>query len=65
MIFHCGFTLNIFKNLSTAQMADSESGQTNDFNIGIHSFPAWHSALKALCGKQADKFTCCAFGKGS
>ena len=24
---------------------DSESGQTNDFNIGIHSYPAWRSAL--------------------
>ena len=25
---------------------DSKSGQTNDFKIGIHSFPAWRSALK-------------------
>ena len=25
---------------------DSESGQTNDFIIGIHSFPASRSALK-------------------
>ena len=40
---------------------DSESGQTNDFNIGIHSFPAWRSALKGQCGK----FTCCAVGKGT
>ena len=32
---------------------DSESGQTNDFKIGIHSFPAWRSALKGQCGEQA------------
>ena len=44
---------------------DSESGQTNDFNIGIHSFPAWRSALKGQCGEQAGKFTCCAVGKGT
>ena len=25
---------------------DSESGQTNDFKIGIHSFLAWRLALK-------------------
>ena len=25
---------------------NSESDQTNDFKIGIHSFPAWRSALK-------------------
>ena len=24
----------------------SESGQTNDYKIGIHSFPAWHLALR-------------------
>ena len=42
---------------------DSESGQTNDFKIGIHSFPAWRSALKGQCGEQAGKFTCCAVGK--
>ena len=29
---------------------DSESGQTNDLKIGIHSFPAWRSALKGQCG---------------
>ena len=42
-----------------------ESGQTNDFNIGIHSFPAWRSALKGQCEEQAGKFTCCAVGKGT
>ena len=37
---------------------DSESGQTNDFKINIHSFPAGRSALKEKCGEQAGKFTC-------
>ena len=36
---------------------DSESGQTNDFTIDIHSFPASHSALKGQCGEQTGKFT--------
>ena len=44
---------------------DSESGQTNDFKIAIHSFPARRSALKGQCGEQAGKFTCCAVGKGT
>ena len=44
---------------------DSESDQTNDFKIAIHSFPAWRSALKGQSGKQAGKFTCCAVGKGT
>ena len=44
---------------------DSESGQTNDFKIGIHSFPAWRSALKGQCGEQAGKLTCCAVGNGT
>ena len=34
---------------------DCESGQTNDFNIGIHSFPAWRSALKGQYEKQKAK----------
>ena len=44
---------------------DSESGQTNDFKIGIHSFPAWRSAWKGQCGEQAGKFRCCTAGKGT
>ena len=44
---------------------DSESGQTNHFKIGIHSFPAWRLALKGQCGKLAGKFTCSAVGKGT
>ena len=44
---------------------NSESGQTNDFKIGIHSFSAGRSALKGQCAKQARKFTCCAVGKGA
>ena len=44
---------------------DSESGQTNDLKIGIHSFPAWRSAFEEQCGEQAGKFTCCAVGKGT
>ena len=44
---------------------DSESGQTNDFKIGIHSFSAWRTALKKQCEEQAGKFTCCAVGKGT
>ena len=43
---------------------DSESGQTNDFKIGIHSFPALRSAFKGQCGEQAGKFTL-AVGKGT
>ena len=41
---------------------DSESGQTNDFKIGMHSFPTWLFALIGLCEEQAGKFTC-ALGK--
>ena len=44
---------------------DSESGQTNDFKIGIHSFPAWRSALTVQCGEQAGKFSCGAVEKGT
>ena len=51
--------------LSSRLGFDSESGQTNDFNIGIHSFPAWRSALKGQCGEQAGKLTSCAVGKGT
>ena len=43
---------------------DSESGQTNDFKIGIHSFAARRSALGGQCEEQAGKFTC-AVGKGT
>ena len=43
---------------------DFESGQTNDLKIGIHSFPAWLSALKGQCGEQAGMFICCLVGKG-
>ena len=41
---------------------DFESGQTNHLKIGIHSFPAWGSALMGSMEK-ADKFACCALGK--
>ena len=44
---------------------DSKSGQTNLFKIGVRSFPAWRSASKGQCEKQAGKFTCCAVGKGT
>ena len=30
---------------------------------GIHSFPAWRSALKGYCGEQAGKFACCVLGQ--
>ena len=75
---HIGYRSNLFKvNSSDGRVVwsvcllscrlgfDSESGQTNDFKIGIHSFPAWRSALKGQCEKQAGKFTCCAVGKGT
>ena len=39
--------------------------KTNDFKIGIHSFPAGRSALKEQCGEQAGKFSCGAVRKGS
>ena len=35
---------------------DSESGQTNDFIIGIHSFPAWRSAIKGQCGESRQDY---------
>ena len=44
---------------------DFKSSQTNDFKIGIHSFPAWRSASKGHCEEQAGKFRCCAVGKGT
>jgi len=31
----------------------------------IHSFPAWHSALKEHCGIQAGKFRCSILGQGT
>ena len=37
---------------------DSESGQTNDLKIGIHSFPAWRSALKVQCGASSQVRLC-------
>ena len=40
-----------------------ESGPTNDFKIGIHSVPAWRSALKGQCGEQAGKHICGVLGK--
>ena len=44
---------------------DFFSGQTNDFQFGIHSFPALRSASKGQCEEQAGKFTCGAVGKGT
>ena len=38
---------------------DSESGQTNDFKTGIHSFPAWRSALKGQCGESRQVYLLC------
>ena len=38
---------------------DSESGQTNDFKIGIHSFPASRSAFKGQCGKSRQVYLLC------
>ena len=32
---------------------------------GIHSFPAWCSALRGGCGEQAGKFAGCVFGQGT
>ena len=41
------------------------SNQTNEFKIGIHSFPAWRLVLNRQCEEQAGKFTCYAIGKGT
>ena len=41
---------------------DSESGQTNDFKISIHRFPAWRPSLKRQC-RETGKLTCCAVRK--
>ena len=51
--------------LSSRLGFNSESGQTNDSKIGIHSFPASRSALKGQSEEQAGKYTCCAVGKGT
>ena len=32
---------------------------------GIHNFPAWRSAFRGGCGKQAGKFACCVLGQGT
>ena len=37
----------------------SESGQTNDFKIGIHSFPARCSAFKEQCGESRQVYLLC------
>ena len=38
---------------------DSELGQTNYFNIGIHSFPARRSAFKGQCGESRQVYLLC------
>ena len=32
---------------------------------GIRSFPAWRSAFRGGCGKQAGKFACCVLAQGT
>ena len=32
---------------------------------GIHSFPAWRSAFRGVCGEQPGKFACCVLGQGT
>ena len=31
---------------------------------GIHTFPAWHSAVRVGSGEQVSKFACCVLGQG-
>ena len=54
---------------STSGAVDSglipNSGQINDFKIGINSFPACLSASKGQCGEKTGKFTCSVVGKGT
>ena len=38
---------------------DSESGQTTNFKIGIHSFPAWRSAFLVQCGESRQVYLLC------
>ena len=38
---------------------DSESGQTNDFKIGIHSFPARRSAFTGQCEESRQVYLLC------
>ena len=39
---------------------DCESRQTIDLKVGIHGFPAWHSALKGQCGEiRQVSLVCC------
>ena len=38
---------------------DSKSGQTNDFKIGIHSFPARRSAFKGQCAESRQVYWLC------
>ena len=42
---------------------DSESDQIDELKIGIHSFPAWRSALKRDSVEKTVKFACGAVGK--
>ena len=37
----------------------------NTLKRGIQSFPAWRSAFRGGCGKQAGKFACCVLGQGT
>ena len=43
---------------------DSKSGQTNDFEIGVHRFLLDALYQKGECGEQGGKFIS-AFGKGT
>ena len=38
---------------------DSESSQTSDLKIGIHSFPAGRSAFKGQCGESRQVYLLC------
>ena len=59
MISHTIWTDGLVYKMSVT-IIGNESVHTNDFKIGIHSFPAWSLVLKGHCGEQAGKFTCCA-----
>ena len=38
---------------------DSESDQTNDLKIAIHSFPAWRLVFKGQCGERRQVYLLC------
>ena len=63
VLFHCADQMAEWYKASASGSVDlgfdSESGQTNDFKIGIHSLPASRSAFKGQCGASRQVYSLC------